>query len=145
MKRRCKSCNDLFTPRNNQHNYCTKVDCRRKRKSEWQKRKLDSDPDYRKNQADAQKLWRSKNPEYMREYRKRHPEYVERNRSLQAERRQRNYDRRPLLPDPGDDVVKMDASSRQLPVISGTYKLVPINVVKMDVITVQLSVLEGVT
>jgi hypothetical protein len=145
MKRRCKSCNDLFSPRNNQQHYCLKDDCRRKRKSIWQKRKLTSDPDYRKNQADAQQLWRSKHPEYMRAYRKRHPQYVERNRRLQADRRKRNADRRPLLPNPAGSVVKMDAGNRHHPVISGTYKLVPINVVKMDVITVQLSLLEEVT
>jgi hypothetical protein len=145
MKRRCKSCNEYFSPRNSRQHYCTKDDCQRKRKSIWQKRKLTSDPDYRQNQADAQELWRSKHPEYMRAYRKRHPEYVERNRHLQAERRQRNDAWRPLLPNPADGVVKMDASNRQLRVIAGTYKLVPIDVVKMDVITVQLSILEEVT
>jgi hypothetical protein len=81
----------------------------------------------------------------MREYRKGHPEYVKRNRRLQADRRKGNADRHPLLPDRSGDVVKMDVSSRKLPVISGTYKLIPMDVVKMDVITVQLSVLEDVT
>lgn len=103
---------------------------------------MDSDPAYRANQADAQKLWREKNPHYMSEYRNRNPEYVSRNRDHQKQRR--SVIPYPSLPPPGH-VVKMDAGSGQVPVLPGRYRLVPIDVVKMDAIMVQLSILEGVS
>lgn len=77
-----------------------------------------SDPAYRANQADAQKLWRKKNSHYMRDYRISHPEYVLHNRELQKQRRMKNIDQ------------SFDSS---------------LKVVKMYAITVQLSILEGVT
>lgn len=138
MKRVCVCCGTLFDPRNKLQKYCLKIDCQRKRKSKWQKNKLSSDADYRESQADAQKLWREKNSGYMREYRSRHPAYVKRNREQQRQRRA--APKEPLLP-PQANVVKMDASSTQIPLISGVYTLLPVGVVKMDAITVQLSVL----
>ena len=101
-----------------------------------------SDPAYRANQADAQKLWHKKNPHYMRDYRNSHPDYVYRNRELQKQRRAKTAGSF-LYPSGG--VVKMDARSSQVPVLTGRYRLVPMDVVKMDAITVQLSILEGVT
>ncbi len=142
MRRTCVLCGDLFTPRHNGQHYCSKKACQRKRKSLWQKEKLANDPAYRDNQADAQRLWRDKNPDYMQEYRQRHPEYVARNRELQKLRR---ANRSNASLHKKDAVVKMDVRTVQRPVISGTYKLLPMGVVKMDAITVQLSILEGVT
>lgn len=142
MKRSCRCCGVLFRPRCSGQCYCSKPECQRWRKNHWQRKKMASDPAYRANQADAQKLWRKKNPHYMRTYRKSHPEYVSRNRELQKQRSAKT-------PDPfsgiSGGVVKMDTGNCQPPVISGRYRLVPMDVVKMDVITVQLSILEGVS
>lgn len=145
MARACACCQEEFTPRDSRQRYCLQERCRRRRKSEWQKRKLATDGSYRESQADAQRLWREKRPGYMREYRAQHPEYVAWNRDLQRERRKRGFPRSPLLPPEEGGVVKMDAGRSQPHVISGTYELLPIGVVKMDAVRVQLTVLEGVT
>jgi hypothetical protein len=139
MKRACACCGDLFQPRHNGQWYCSKKSCQRKRKSMWQQKKLSTDAAYRANQTDAQRLWRKKNPDYMRRYRQSHPGYVEHNREMQRRRRLQKLG--PLLP-AVPSVVKMDVRSSQPPVVSGTYTLLPVGVVKMDAITVQLSVLQ---
>lgn len=144
--RHCRYCGKSFRPRNRAQHCCSKRECQRKRKNDWQRKKMADDPHYRANQADAQRIWRKKRPAYMKEYRRNHPEYIERNRLQQRERRKRKRELRPDHPLlPGGDVVKMDARITQFPVISGTYQLLPVGVVKMDAIMVQLSVMEGVT
>lgn len=140
MKRRCECCGTLFSPRNDKQRYSNNRECQRKRRNKWQREKRATDSAYRADQADAQRVWREKNLEYMREYRQRHPEYVKRNREQQ---RQRRASLKASESATASGVVKMDARTPQPTVISGTYKLLPLDVVKMDVITVQLSVLEG--
>lgn len=145
MRIQCACCHELITPRNNLQTYCSKEQCQRKRKSEWQKTKLTNDVSYRQNQADSQRVWRDKNKDYMPEYRKRHPQYVERNREQQKVRR-KNCSTSSLPQNP--DVVKMDARLAQIasiPLLGGIYMLSPAGVVNMDAVMVQLTVLERVT
>jgi len=68
---RCAHCNDLFTPAPQvpKQTYCSKPKCQKERRKQWQKNRLQSDPDYRDNQARAQKAWVEKNPDYWRELR----------------------------------------------------------------------------
>jgi hypothetical protein len=67
-KLRCLHCGTSFTPVPQVPNqaYCSKPDCQKKRRRQWQKNKLQSDPDYRENQSRAQKAWTDKNPDYWR-------------------------------------------------------------------------------
>jgi hypothetical protein len=144
MEKRCVCCQEKFVPRNNLQEYCSKKVCQHHRKSNWQKKKLATDPSYRESQIDAVQLWRTKNPDYMKEYRKKHPQYTVRNRELQKLRRVKSA--APLLP-PNTGVVKMDARTQKatlFPIMTGTYALTPASVVNMDAMVVQLTVLECV-
>jgi len=70
-KIRCIHCGVGFTPAPQvpSQAYCSKTDCQKERRRQWQKNKLQSDPDYRDNQARAQKAWTDKNPNYWRKHR----------------------------------------------------------------------------
>lgn len=74
---RCAHCNDLFTPAPQvpKQTYCSKPNCQKERRKQWQKNRLQSDPDYRANQSRAQKAWTEKNPDYWRELRQTGPDY----------------------------------------------------------------------
>jgi hypothetical protein len=74
---RCAHCNDLFTPAPQvpKQTYCSKPNCQKERRKQWQKKRLQSDPDYRANQSRAQKAWTEKNPHYWRELRQTGPDY----------------------------------------------------------------------
>ncbi|WP_321900060.1 hypothetical protein [Paraburkholderia heleia] len=110
--RRCAVCGQRFLPRaqNPHQRYCSKRDCQRERKAQWQKQKIKSDPDYRENQRRAQTRWTESHPDYWRRYRDTHQTYKERNRELQ---RSRNG-----LP---KHIAKMDASVLESRLCSGLY------------------------
>ncbi len=76
-KLRCAHCGIRFTPAPQVPNqaYCSKPDCQKERRRQWQKSKLQSDPDYRDNQSRAQKAWTDRNPEYWRNHRLNRPDY----------------------------------------------------------------------
>ena len=71
-KLRCAHCGSRFTPAPQvpKQTYCSKTACQKARRRQWQKNKLQSDPDYRDNQARAQKAWAIRNPDYWRLHRK---------------------------------------------------------------------------
>ncbi len=128
MKRRkCKNCNELFviTPKHPDQKYCSRKECQRARKTQWQRQKLSIDDDYRENQADCQVRWTEKNPGYWKRYREKHPEYSQRNREKQRERNRINRRQPPaksMLP----SIANMDAKHPKKPSISGYYELTPI-------------------
>ena len=91
----CACCGRPFEPRPQVPGqaYCSSPNCQRARKREWQRAKLQSDPDYRINQRAAQQAWSQRNQEYWRDYRDARPEYAQRNRDQQRLRDQgRNAD-----------------------------------------------------
>ena len=95
MTRRCACCGKPFAPRPQAPDqaFCSSPDCQRARKRQWQRAKLQSDPDYRSNQRAAQQAWTQRNPDYWRDYRAAKPEYEQRNREQQRLRDQaRNAD-----------------------------------------------------
>jgi hypothetical protein len=109
-KVRCAHCHYSFIPNHRIKNqrYCRKKECQRARKSAWQRRKLDTDPDYKANQRECQKSWSARNPDYWQSWRALHPEYGTRNRNLQKARRSRRRRR----------IAKMDASAQKVFLIS---------------------------
>jgi len=113
--KQCIACGLSFKPRPQipQQSYCSSPDCQRERRRQWQRDKLQSDPDYQDNQARAQQAWSLRNPDYWREYRASHPKYVERNRALQQERNAKAM----VAP-----IAKMDASTPAIPLPSGIYE-----------------------
>lgn len=111
MTRRCACCGKPFAPRPQvpDQAYCSLPDCQRARKRQWQRAKLQSDPDYRDNQRAAQQAWSQRNPDYWRGYRDARPDYAQHNREQQ---RSRDHAR-------NADLAKMDVCD--LP--SGLYRI----------------------
>ena len=143
MKRRkCKNCNRLFviTARHPGQEYCSRKKCQKARKTQWQRRRLSGDEDYRGNQADCQARWAAKNPGYWKRYREKHPESAQRNRDKQRERNRINRRQPPaksILP----TIANMDAKHQQKPLISGYYELTPLTdppFANMDPIVVRI-------
>ncbi len=100
MTQHCACCGKPFAPRPQVPGqaYCSDPDCQRARKRQWQRAKLQSDPDYRDNQRAAQQAWSQRNPDYWRGYRADRPDYAQRNREQQRSRDQAR----------NDDLAKMD-------------------------------------
>jgi hypothetical protein len=89
--RRCPHCQQWFVPSiyHPQQTACSQPDCQRRRRREYHRRKLRTDPLYRQVAQDSQKKWRVAHPEYLREYRAKHPAAVARNRERQQVRDQK--------------------------------------------------------
>jgi len=132
----CVACGQPFLPRPQipDQTYCSALDCQRERRSQWHRRKLQTDPDYRDNQLRAQQAWTQRNPDYWREYRESRPEYVEQNRIQQKERNAKGI---------AHPIAKMDVSNSAIPLPSGIYHLSLVSetdIAKMDVWTVEITV-----
>lgn len=131
----CVACGKRFQvrPQTPHQSYCSAPVCQRARRQEWQRVKLEVDPDYQENKARVQKAWRDRNPQYSQQYRDSHPEYVERNRSTQHGRNAKSA---------VDTIAKTDASSLGMPLPSGIYQVrlvTPDAIAKMDVWTVEIT------
>jgi len=76
-KLRCAHCGARFLPAPQVPNqaYCSKPGCQKERRRQWQKSKLQTDPDYRDNQLRAQKAWTDRNPDYWRQHRQNSANY----------------------------------------------------------------------
>ena len=144
-KRRCKNinCRCFFelSPRHPNQKYCSRKECQRARKTEWQRKKMANDEDYQKNQADCQARWSAKNPDYWKKYRDKNPEYTQRNREKQRQR-DRSKSGSKANTSIFRNLAKMDASKAQKPIISGMYELIPVkrqNLAKMDALIVEIN------
>lgn len=132
QKIRCANpkCRSLIVPdpRVKGQRYCSKKECWRFRKRQWQRQKIKDDPEYRDNQRDAQQCWMEQNRDYWGRYRDQHPGYVKRNRLLQRER-----DRSRRLA----HLAKMDASRDIYPIKPGSYYLISAkrDLAKMDALS----------
>lgn len=127
----CFHCATMFTPRNRKQYCCSRPECQRARKTNWQRIKMRTDPDYRTAQKLSQQKWVANNPEYWETYREQNPEKVQRNRMLQTIRnRRRSADRK------SNDVpiAKMDARINMYFQAVGKFWLVPL-IAKMDLRT----------
>ena len=76
----------LFCP---QQLVCSQAECQARRRRNYHRRKLETDPVYRQTVRNSQKKWRDDHPDYNRQYRQKHPEAVERNRQAQHRRDQK--------------------------------------------------------
>ena len=73
--RTCPYCNQPFAPSfyHPKQMICSAKVCQSRRRTEYHKRKIHDDPDYRDLCRDSQRIWRERNPDYMRGYRKSRP------------------------------------------------------------------------
>jgi len=88
---RCPYCQRTFqlSPYRLQQRVCSQPDCQRRRRADYHRRKIQTDPLYADVVKDSRKLWREEHPGYQKAYWQAHPEAAERNR-----RQQRQRDRR---------------------------------------------------
>ena len=138
MSHRCLGCQKDFLPRPNvpEQRYCSSRECQRKRRADWQRRKLLQDADYREHQKKAKSNWREQHRDYMRAYRRNNPAYRERERLRRRESRKQTHIAGVT---PRDQcAVKMDACTSEktfVPIESGYFHVCRVpggNAVKMD-------------
>lgn len=88
MPRRCCSCQQSFQPSKYRpdQTFCSRADCQRRRRAEYHRRKIETDPVYAGVVSDSRKKWRDSHPDYQRAYRQSHEAAAERNRQLQRQR-----------------------------------------------------------
>jgi len=67
----CACCGQPFTtrPQVRDQAFCSAPACQRERRLRWNRKKRQSDPDYRDNQSRSQRAWLDRNPDYWRTYR----------------------------------------------------------------------------
>jgi len=130
----CFHCAAMFIPRNRKQYCCSRPECQRARKANWQRIKVKTNPDYRTAQKLSQQKWAANNPGYWENYRRQHPEKAERNRMLQTIR-----NRRRSTPTKSNNVpiAKMDARISMDFQPLGQYWLVPL-IAKMDATKVNI-------
>ncbi len=126
-KIRCQHCHRKVpvNPRLKNQEYCNRKRCQRARKTQWERRKIAADEDYRLNRMESRKNWQEKNPGYFAEYRRTHPDYAKENRKKQKLRDAKRKARR---------LAKMDTLTRINQMEPGGYYLIPImdDLAKMD-------------
>lgn len=69
---KCPYCHELFVPSRYHPDQviCSRPACQRHRRTEYHRKKLESDPGYRIQCRDSQGKWRQRNPDYMPSYRR---------------------------------------------------------------------------
>jgi|APSaa5957512576_1039674.scaffolds.fasta_scaffold148432_1 hypothetical protein len=139
--KKCKCCNKPFIPSHKHPNqiYCFRIDCKKKRKAMYQRKKMKNDVDYRANQKNANKQWLKSNKNYYKDYRKKNPDKVKRNVILQAIRNYKNRSyKKIILPSSNSSnlIAKMElvnSSENNNNKYSGTYWLIPM-IAKMELV-----------
>jgi len=88
---RCPYCQRTFqlSPYRPQQRVCSQPDCQRRRRADYHRRKIESDPVYADVVKDSRKIWREEHPGYQKVYWQTHPEAAERNRQQQRRRDRR--------------------------------------------------------
>lgn len=91
VERRCRYCDRVFQPSKFQPRQCvcSESECQRRRRADYHRQKIASDPEYRQVCQDSSQKWRAGNPEYWRRRRQDNPAIVERNRQRQRIRDQK--------------------------------------------------------
>jgi hypothetical protein len=133
-------------PRIKNQKYCSKKECQKARKLEWEKRRYRTNKKYRKTRLISQKTWRKNYPhkEYQKEYRSRRPDYVAR---CYARQNESYHERRKAEQEANEqNNVNTDAIFTR-PRRGGLYKLTPMgetkNNVNTDSFIVQMQILSG--
>ena len=87
----CIYCHKPFKPSlfHPSQKVCLSPECQRKRRTDYHRKKIAADSEYRQVCADSQKKWRDNNPGYQQRFRSQHEEYCEQNRQKQQGRNQK--------------------------------------------------------
>jgi len=65
---------------------CGDADCQRRRRNDYHRQKIATDPEYRQVCVDSPRKWRGRNPDYWTRYRAKNPASAEQNRARQRQR-----------------------------------------------------------
>lgn len=86
--RRCPYCQHIFqpSPYRLQQRVCSQAECQRRRRADYHRQKIRTDPLYAQVVKDSRKQWRSEHADYQKTYWQTHPEAAERNRQRQRRR-----------------------------------------------------------
>jgi hypothetical protein len=86
--RRCRYWQKGFQPSKFQphQQVCGAQDCQRRRRTDYHREKIASDPVYREVCRDSSRKWRARNPGYWKGYREKHPAAADHNRQQQKAR-----------------------------------------------------------
>jgi hypothetical protein len=84
----CPYCQHIFqpSPYRVQQRVCRQAECQRRRRADYHRQKIRTDPLYAQVVQDSRKQWRSEHADYQKTYWKTHPEAAERNRQRQRRR-----------------------------------------------------------
>ena len=87
----CPYCQQAFQPSNRRPDQavCSRSQCQNRRRSEYRRKKRQTDPEYAEVVRDSRRKWREAHPDYQKQYRQTHPEAVTRNRQQQRQRDQK--------------------------------------------------------
>jgi hypothetical protein len=90
-ERRCRYCERIIQPSKYQpgQSVCREPGCQQRRRADYHRQRIATDPEYRQICLDSVQKWRARNPDYSRHYRQQHPSAVERNRQRQRLRDQK--------------------------------------------------------
>lgn len=91
--RRCVHCDRTFQPskfRPNQR-VCSDAACQKRRRAEYHRDKIATDPDYAQVVRDSRRKWRDAHPSYQAEYRRTHEDAADRNREQQRQRDRKRH------------------------------------------------------
>ena len=116
----------------------------KKKRRIWQRKKRATDNDYKENQIAAHKAWLERNPDYYKRYRESHEEYTKRNREAQKKRNKKRKLRLNMPDFVKLEIAKMDTSVKKNIIISGYYRLIPLNnngIAKMDELIVKIEII----
>jgi hypothetical protein len=86
--RRCRFCQQSFQPAKFRpdQSVCSQVECQQRRRGEYHRRKIATDPEYAEVVRDSRRKWRDAHPDYQKAYRQTHEAAAVRNRQLQRGR-----------------------------------------------------------
>ena len=87
----CPYCHEPFVPSPFHPNQkvCLSPECQRRRRTDYHRRKIATDSEYREACSESRKKWRESNPDYQSRYRIRNEDYCRRNRQKQRVRNQK--------------------------------------------------------
>ena len=85
---RCPFCQRTFhpSPYRLQQRVCSQPECQRRRRAEYHRQKIRTDPLYAEVVRDSRRQWRSEHADYQKTYWQTHPEAAQRNRERQCQR-----------------------------------------------------------
>ena len=65
---------------------CSRPECKRRRRTDYHRKKLATDAEYHQVALESQKQWRDEHPDYQKQRRRQNPQAVESNRQRQRQR-----------------------------------------------------------